>query len=141
MSNFITYQVTCCFCSLLDSRLEAVFIASVADFLAVSTSFFPYLLLILLAKDINPYPFTYILSLGSNEYLIFIQWSCTQHYLITIVRIILSSISNGLLFWLVNHTMISSYFQLNVFKKIWLEGKLPKDLFGKKVYSTHESCW
>ena len=50
--------------------LEAVFIASVADFLAVSTSFFPYLLLILLAKDMNPYFFTYILSLGSIEYLI-----------------------------------------------------------------------
>ena len=51
------------------ARLEAVFIASVVDFLAVSTNFFPCLLLILLAKDMNPYPFTYILFFGSNEYL------------------------------------------------------------------------
>ena len=56
--------------------LEAVFIASVADFLAESKLFYSYLLLkflpIFLAKDKNPYPFTYILSLGSIEYLIFI---------------------------------------------------------------------
>ena len=55
---------------------EAVFIASVVDFLAVSISFWLYLLLkfllIFLAKEKNPYPFTYILSLGSSEYLVFI---------------------------------------------------------------------
>ena len=73
--------------------LEAVFIASVADFLAVSTSFFQKtILLILLAKDMNLYPFTYTLSLGSIEYLIFIR------YLITIIKFILSSISNGYYF-------------------------------------------
>ena len=60
--------VSAVFCIAL---LEAVFIASVADFLAVSTSFFQYLLLILLAKYMNPYPFTYILFFGSNEYLIY----------------------------------------------------------------------
>ena len=52
---------------------EAVFIASVV---AVSKLFYLCLLLkfllIFLAKDKNPYPFTYILSLGSIEYLIFI---------------------------------------------------------------------
>ena len=61
-------------------------------------------------------------------------------YLITIVQFILSSISNGLLFWSVNHTLISSYSELNVFKKIWFVGeisnKLPKGLFGTKVYNT-----
>ena len=54
---------------------DAVFIASVVAFLALSISFWPYLLLkllpIFLAKDKNPYPFTYILSVGSIEYLIF----------------------------------------------------------------------
>ena len=54
---------------------EAVFIASVVDFLGLSR-FWPYLLLKFLPKflekDKNPYPFTYILSLGSIEYLIII---------------------------------------------------------------------
>ena len=55
---------------------EAVFIASVVDFLALSISFWLCLLFrflpIFLANDKNPYPFTYILSVGSIEYLIFI---------------------------------------------------------------------
>ena len=50
---------------------EAVFIVSVVDFLALSRSFWLYLLLkvsrMFLAKDKNPYSFTYILSLGSIE--------------------------------------------------------------------------
>ena len=56
---------------------EAVFIASVADFLALSIRFYLYLLLrflpMFLAKDENLCPFTYILSLGSIEYFIFIM--------------------------------------------------------------------
>ena len=56
------------------------------------------------------------------------------------VRFILSSISNGLIFWSVNHSMISLYSELKVFINIWLTGeissKLPNDLFGTKVYST-----
>ena len=95
------------------AHLEAVFIASVADFLAVSTSFFSYLLLILLAKDMNPYPFTSFLVFG----LALINISFI-HYLITMVRFILSSISKGLLFSSLNHTIISSHSELNVFKKI-----------------------
>ena len=43
-----------------------------------------------LVNDKNPYPFTYILSFGSIEYLIFIYL-----HLITKVKFILSSISNG----------------------------------------------
>ena len=66
-------------------------------------------------------------------------------YLITIVKFIPSSASNGWLFWSVNHTLISSYSELNVFKKIWfaaeISNKLPKGLFGTKVYNTPESCW
>ena len=58
--------------------------------------------------------------------------------LITIVKFILSSISNGLLFWSVNHSLISSYSELNFFKKTWFVGeisnKLPKGLFGINVY-------
>ena len=56
---------------------DAAFIASVVDFLALSTRFWPYLLLKLLpmflAKNKNSYPFTYILSLGLIEYLFFIH--------------------------------------------------------------------
>ena len=55
------------------------------------------------------------------------------------VRFIISSISNGLLFWSVNHTIISIYSELKVFKNIWLAGeissKLPNDLFSTKVYN------
>ena len=40
-------------------------------------------------------------------------------HLTTIVKFILSSISNDWLFWSVNHTIIASYSELNVFKKIW----------------------
>ena len=51
-------------------------IASVVNVLALSISFWMYLLFrflpIFLANDKNLYPFTYILSLGSIEYLIFI---------------------------------------------------------------------
>ena len=56
---------------------DAAFIASAVDFLALSRSFWPYYLLLkfllmFLAKDKNSYAFTYILSFGSVEYLIFI---------------------------------------------------------------------
>ena len=54
-----------------------------------------------LPKDKNQYLFTYILSLGSIEYLIFIQWHCIQgnciqwmFYLVTKVKFIMYSISN-----------------------------------------------
>ena len=53
---------------------EAVFIASVVFFLALSRSFWLYLLLKYLAmfsvKDKNAYPFRYILFLGSIDYLV-----------------------------------------------------------------------
>ena len=56
---------------------EAVFIASVVYFFALSRGFWPNLLLKFLpmffAKDKNPYTFTYILTLGSIEYLNFIN--------------------------------------------------------------------
>ena len=105
-----------------------------------------------LTKDKNAYPFAYILSLGSIEYLIFIQRKCIQwnrikwiFYLITKVKFILSSISNGWLFWSVYHTSMSWNSELNVFKKIWFVGeisnKLPNGLFGTNVYKTLESCW
>ena len=51
---------------------EAVFIASAVDYFALSIGFWPYLLLkfllMFLAKDKNPYPFTYFLFIGSIEY-------------------------------------------------------------------------
>ena len=88
---------------------EAVFIESVVDFSALSRSFWPYLLLKFLpmffAKDKNPYPFTYILSLSSiisfNYFYVF--------HVITIAKFIISSISNGWLFWSMNHSLIWWY--------------------------------
>ena len=53
---------------------EAVFVASVVEFISLSRIFWLYSLLeflpMFLAKDKIPYPFTYILALGSVEYLI-----------------------------------------------------------------------
>ena len=66
------------------------------------------------------------------------------------VKFILSSISNGWMFWFVNHTSISWNSELNVFKKILFFGeisnKLPNDLLGTKVNETLEyivdnTCW
>ena len=66
-------------------------------------------------------------------------------YLITKVKFILSSISNGWLFWSVNHTSMVWNSELNVFKGIKFVGaisnKLPNGLFGTNVYKTLESCW
>ena len=66
-------------------------------------------------------------------------------HLITIIKFILSYISNGLLFWSMNHTLVSSYSELNVFTNTWFVGeisnKLPNGLLGTKVYNTLESCW
>ena len=125
ISNLINNQITVGSAVFWIDLFDAVFIASVVDFLALSRSFLSYLLLKLLpvffAKEKNPYPFT---SLGSIEYLIFICYL----YLITIVKFILSSISN----WLVNHTLISSYSELNGFKKIWFVGEISNKL--PKVY-------
>ena len=51
---------------------------------------------------------------------------------------ILSSISNGLEFWSVNHTSIHENSKLNVFKNIKLFGKIsnsrPNNLLGTSVY-------
>ena len=51
-------------------------------------------------------------------------------HLITIDKFILSSISNGLLFWSVSHTSISLYSELNVFKNIWFVGEISNKLVG-----------
>ena len=52
--------------------------------------------------------------------------NCPIIHLTPIGKFILSSISNGLLFWSVNHTLISSYSELN---------ELPNGLFGTEVYN------
>ena len=61
-----------------------------------------------------------------------------SYYLITKVKFILSSISNGWLFWSVNHTSMYENSELNVFKKIEfvdeIFNKLPNVLFGTNVY-------
>ena len=66
-------------------------------------------------------------------------------YVITRVKFIMSSISNGWLFWSVNHTSMTWNSELNVFKGITFVGeisiKLSNGLFGTNVYKTLESCW
>ena len=56
-----------------------------------------------------------------------------------------SSISNGWLFWSINHASMAWKSELNVFKKIWFFGeisnRLSNGLFGINVYKTLESCW
>ena len=63
--------------------------------------------------------------------------------MITSVKSILSSISNGWLFWYVNHTSISWNSVLNVFKRRKfveeISNKLPNSLFGTNVFKTLES--
>ena len=58
---------------------------------------------------------------------------------------ILSSISSGLEFWLVNHNSIYENSELNVFENIVFLGEIsnkwPNDLFGTNVHNTLELCW
>ena len=54
---------------------------------------------------------------------------------------ILSSISSGLEFWLVNHTSRYKNSELNVFKNIEFLGEIPNDLLRANVYKALESCW
>ena len=66
ISNFITYQITSCFCSFINYFFEAILSASVADCLAWSRRFWLYIpltfwlmfllifLLVFLAKDKGP---------------------------------------------------------------------------------------
>ena len=57
---------------------------------------------------------------------------------------ILSSISSGLEFWSVNHTLIYQN-ESNIFKNIKFLGEMsnnwPNDLLGANVYRTLESYW
>ena len=99
ISNFVTNQITSCFCCFLNCSFWSSFYCIYCRFfLTLSRSFWPYFLLkflpMFLAKDKNPYPFTYIRSRRSTEYLIFIHYL----HLITIIKFILSSISNGYCF-------------------------------------------
>ena len=61
------------------------------------------------------------------------------------LKFILYSISNGWLFWSINHNSKAENSELNVFKKKWFFGeifyKLPDGLFGTNVYQTLDSCW
>ena len=57
---------------------------------------------------------------------------------------ILSSISSGLEFWSVNHTLIYENSGLNVFKKtkflVEISNNWPNYLLGTNVYNNLESC-
>ena len=59
--------------------------------------------------------------------------------------LVLSSISSGLDFWLVNHTSIYRNSELKVFKDIKffdeISNNWPNDLLGANVYKALESCW
>ena len=58
---------------------------------------------------------------------------------------ILSSISNSLEFWSVNHTSINENAELNIFKNIkFLEeicSNWPNSVIGINIYKTLGSCW
>ena len=58
--------------------------------------------------------------------------------------LILSSISSGLEFWLVNDISLHENSELKVFKKLKIFGEIfsnwPNDLLGTKVYKTLEFC-
>ena len=58
---------------------------------------------------------------------------------------ILSSISSGLQFWLVNHTSLYTKSESKVFKSIKVLGEISanwsNDLLGTNVYKTLKSCW
>ena len=66
-------------------------------------------------------------------------------YLISRVKLTLSFISNGWLFWSVNHTSMAWNSELNVSKGIKFVGeifnKLPNGLFETNVYKTLEFSW
>ena len=57
---------------------------------------------------------------------------------------ILSSISNGLEFWSINHTSIYESSELKVFRNIIFFSEIlnnwPNDLLGRNVYKTLQSC-
>ena len=57
----------------------------------------------------------------------------------------MSSISNGWLFWSVNHTSMAWNSELDIFKKIKFVGEIfsnwPNSLFGTNVHKTLESYW
>ena len=58
---------------------------------------------------------------------------------------ILSSISRGLEFWLINLTSIYDNSELNAFKNIKFLREIfsnsPNSLLGTNVYKSLESCW
>ena len=58
--------------------------------------------------------------------------------------LILFSVSNGLEFWLANHTSIYKNYELKIFKNMGLLVEIfknwPNDLLGTNVYKTLESC-
>ena len=68
-----------------------------------------------------------------------------MYFLITKIKFVLSSVSNGWLFWSVNHTSMVWNSELNVFKGIKLVGvisiELPNGLFGTNAYKNLESSW
>ena len=59
------------------------------------------------------------------------------------VEFILSSISNGWLFWSVKHTLMAWNSELNIFKEIRFVGEISNKLpmVGTNVYKNLESCW
>ena len=59
-------------------------------------------------------------SINFQIYYVFsFNWITYLFYLITKVKFILRSISNGWLFWSVNHTSAAWHSEFNVFKKMW----------------------
>ena len=66
------------------------------------------------------------------------------YYLMAKVKLLLSPLSSGWLFWYANHTSIYKNSELNVFKDmkfvVAISTKLPNGLFGTNIYKSFESC-
>ena len=124
--DFITNQITSCFCCFWITLFELVLSASVADCLAWSRSF-----LAKFTSEVFTYIFTniftYVFSKRQKSITFYKYLICRLNWiahhllyfiieLITKVMFILSSISSGLELWSVNHT-----YYFNIWK-FWVKG-------------------
>ena len=83
--------------------------------------------------------FFYIYSIFRFNWISYFYKMKWLYYLITRVKFILPSISNGLLIWSVNHTSMAWNSELYVFKKIWFFGEISNKLLSR--LSNHFYIW
>ena len=105
------------------ASFTGVFVASAVNFLELTVSFWPYLLLKCVPMFLANTKIHILLHMFYPLVQLNISFLWWHYYLITkiITESILSSIFNGWPFWSGNHTSVTSNSELNVFKKILLE--------------------